>query len=160
MKMAVQVQVKGFKALVKKINTAEEMHAFKTEILVPAMKTAESTTKAAAPKDSGKLIGAIVTDIEPFSAKLSIKQDKYPVVQEGGRKPGGAVPPSAALEQWARKHGIDNVFMLAKSIAKRGYKGRFFRRKGRTAVRKELPKLMENMSRSMEKDWGKDVSDG
>jgi len=159
MKASVQVQVRGFKALVRKLDTAAELKAFRDDILEPAMQTAQSTAQQHAPKDTGKLSSSLMTEIEPFSARMYTPIDKYPLVMEGGRKPGSKMPPPAALDQWARRYGIQNTFLLARAIAKRGIRGRFFRRKARVAVRKELPSLMANMARTMEKDWGKTVSD-
>lgn len=154
MKLEVSVQMKGVKALLADLHTVQQLKPLHT-LLEDASKIAKDTATANAPWFSGALAGGFVADIQPFSAKVHTINQKYPVVIEGGRKPGSKMPPPSALEQWARAHGIENTFILARAIAKRGIKGRFFRRKARSAVRREMPRLLDRMGKQIEGTWGK-----
>ena len=153
MKMAVSVNTKGLKAIVADLHTIEELKTLRP-LLEDAGAIAKDTASANTRSDTGKLAGSFVLDIEPFSARM-FTPTPYAKFAEKGRKPESKMPPKVALEQWARRHGIENTFMLARSIAKRGVKGRFFRRKARTAVRKEMPRLLDRMAHDIEKLWGR-----
>lgn len=151
------MQVKGLKELVAKIDGVHEMRPLR-DLLVDASNTAVTASKPHVPQDTGALLRDIQPEIMPFSAKVPYPKP-YAVIMEGGRKPGGKMPPPHVLDAWARRHGIDNTFLLARAIARRGLKGRFFRRKGRSAVRKQMPHLLERMGRQLEAIWGKPVAD-
>lgn len=159
MKLAVAVNVKGLKDLAKKIDTVEEMKPLRT-LLEDASRVGEETSRQYAPSYTGKMAAGFVSEIQPFSATVHTISEKYPVVMEGGRKPGSKMPPPSVLDQWARAHGIENTFVLARAIARRGIKGRFFRRKGRAAVRRELPRLIEVMSHALDVIWGRPGTEG
>lgn len=154
MKLSVAVNVKGTEVILGKLSEVQKLKPMHT-LLTEAADIAKTTARANAPSFTGKLSGGFVAEISPMSATVHTINEKYPVVMEGGRKPGGKMPPPKMLEQWARKHGIENTFILARSIAKRGIKGRFFRRKARAAVRKEMPRLIDRMASQVEAEWGK-----
>lgn len=158
MKLEVSVTTKGIKPLVAKLHTIEEMKPLHA-LLEDAAKIGVDTARQNAPRNTGALAGGFVADIMPFSAKVHTISAKYPVVMEGGRRPGSKMPPPSMLEQWARRHGIENTFVLARSIARRGIKGRFFRRKARSAVRREMPRLLDRMARTIEAIWGRPVTE-
>ena len=119
---------------------------------------AERTSKAAAPVDTGALRRSITAQIKPLSARIGDTRDlTYFEVQERGRRPGQRPPPPAALAGWARRHpydGVSSLFVLARSIGRRGFKGRFFMAKGRQAVEKALPNKLRRASKEIEKSWG------
>ena len=120
---------------------------------------AERTSKAAAPADTGALRRSITAQIKPLSARIGDTRDlTYFEVQERGRRPGQRMPPPAALAGWARRHGFGTtpgaLFVLARGIARRGFKGRFFMAKGRQAVEKALPNKLRRASKEIEKSWG------
>lgn len=157
MKAQVSVNTKGLKALVAKIDTIEEMAPLH-DLLVRAGQIAQMTAASNVKTDTGALKYSFVVDIEPFSARMHTPKP-YAIPAEKGRRPGSKQPSPSMLEQWARRHGIENTFLLARSIAKRGIKGRFFRRKARSAVRKELPALIDKMARQIEAIWGRPISE-
>lgn len=153
MKATLSVNTKGLKAIVADLHTIEEFKTLRP-LLQDAGNIAKDTASANSKHDTGKLAGSFVVDIEPFSARMHTPL-KYAIPGEKGRKPDSKMPPTVELEQWARRHGIENTFLLARSIAKRGIKGRFFRRKASAAVRKEMPRLLDRMAHDIEKLWGK-----
>ena len=69
------------------------------------------------------------------------------------------MPPPSALAGWAKRHGFGTsagaLFVLARSIARRGFKGRFFMRKGRRAVERRLPHVLKRAASDIEKSWGR-----
>ena len=142
----------------KKIDTVEEMPPLR-DLLVEAAQIGQSASRDLAPRFTGAMAQGFVSEISPFSAKVHTITAIYPIVIEGGRKPGSTTPSSRVLEQWARRHGIENTFLLARAIAKRGIRGRFFRRKGRVAVRREMPRLLGEMQRKLEVIWGKPLAE-
>jgi hypothetical protein len=124
---------------------------------------AERTSKAAAPADTGALRRSITAQIKPLSARIGDTRDlTYFEVQERGQAPLGATkqhfPPPSALAGWARRHGFGTtpgaLFVLARGIARRGFKGRFFMAKGRQSVQKALPGKLRRASKEIEKSWG------
>lgn len=152
MKATVGVQVKGLKALSADLHTVAEMKPLR-ELLETAGQIAQETASHNTRRDTGALAGSFVVDLAPWSARMHTPKP-YAIPAEKGRKPDSAMPPARALEAWARRHGIANTFLLARSIAKRGIKGRFFRRKARTAVNREMPRLLDRMANALEAGWG------
>jgi len=121
---------------------------------------AERTSKAAAPADTGALRRSITAQIKPLSARIGDSRGlTYFEVQERGRRPGQRMPPPSALAGWARRHGFETtqgaLFVLARGIARRGFKGRFFMAKGRQAVEKALPGKLRKAIKEIEKSWGR-----
>jgi hypothetical protein len=55
-----------------------------------------------------------------------------------------------------RRHGFQgSAFVLARSISRRGIKGRFFFRKARNAVIQALPGYVAQLGREIAEAWGK-----
>lgn len=89
----------------------------------------EGTARSLAPKDTGRLGGSITHAITGGGANLTSKigpSVAYGLYAEKGRGPG-RMPPVAAIEGWARRHGM-NPFALARSIARKGTKGKPYMR--------------------------------
>lgn len=111
--------------------------------------------------------GSIFTEIEPTLARVRIPL-AYGATLNKGRKPGivggreatGAhirpkMPSTNQLREWAASHGWQgSLFVLARSIQRRGIKGRFFMRKARAAVRRAMPDHVERMSHEIERRFG------
>ena len=75
---------------------------------------------------------------------------------EAGRKPlvaGGKMPPPDALRGIARP---GTEFALARSIAQRGVKGRFFFQKARIKANRELPRLASKAAAEIAGLWFRD----
>lgn len=98
----------------------------------------EGTARSLAPKDTGRLAGSITHAITGGGANLTSTigpSVAYGLYAEKGRR-AGKMPPIAAIAPWARRHGID-PFVLARSIARKGTKGRPYM----------LPAFNQNVSR-------------
>lgn len=114
--------------------------------------TTERAAKAQAPTDMGALRRSIVSDLRPTSAKVYTPLH-YAASVEYGRRPG-SMPPPQALIGWMRRHRMDgSPWALARSIARRGIKGRFFMRAGLKAATDALPNLTALAARKVEQDW-------
>lgn len=70
----------------------------------------------------------------------TLKSEEYPAVMEFGRTPGAAMPPIDALERWGHlKLGVDGLgFILARSIAAKGIKGKRFMKRGYDASKRAI----------------------
>lgn len=96
----------------------------------------------------------------------SLKGEEYPAVMELGRKPGAKMPPPEALVRWVhvkhlagtysiksrRRQGgkkrqadedLQVAFMIARSIARKGIKGKFYMRDGLRAARPSIPRFFK-----------------
>ena len=77
-----------------------------------------------------------------------------PVVNYG-RRPGKP-PPIAAIRRWLKSHHIDrDPRQIQRIIAGSGTKGIYFLEKTEAALNKELPKMIEETKKRVEKEWGK-----
>lgn len=86
----------------------------------------EGTARQRAPKDTGRLAGSITHTITGSGANLTAKigpSVTYGYWVEYGRAAGKMPPPTAAsLVGWARRHGGQNPYALAKAIGAHGTK--------------------------------------
>lgn len=89
----------------------------------------------------------------------SLTSEKYPEVMEFGRRPGARMPPPSALERWVRlKLGVPPnrvagvAFVIARSIARKGIKGRFFMKKGLDASRSRINGFFKRAGDNIIKD--------
>lgn len=85
----------------------------------------EGTARSLAGKDTGRNAGSITHRISGSGANLTSRigpSTAYGYFAEKGRRPG-KMPPVSAVEGWARRKGID-PFVLARSIARKGTKGK------------------------------------
>lgn len=75
----------------------------------------------------------------------------YAPVMEFGRRPG-RMPPPQALAGWARRHGFPDtaLFVLARAIARKGIRGRFYMRRAAQATKNALPGIMRDVAREIE----------
>lgn len=95
--------------------------------IVAGSNLVEGTQRALAPRFTSETVQSISTRITGGGASLSADigpRSKHAWYAEHGRKPGRP-PPIAAIEPWARAKGID-PFVLARSIGRKGTKGKEF----------------------------------
>ncbi len=108
-------------------------------------------TEAVVQSHSHGVARVIMSDVTPFVARVRIPLAYGPTLNRG-RKPGAKMPPPDALKQWAQENGYEgSLFVLARSIQKRGIKGRFFMRKARAAVRRAMTGEVDRMSDQIER---------
>ncbi len=84
-------------------------------------------------------------------ARISVHSPAARAV-ESGRRPliaGGKFPPPDAFLRMARGSAAV-AFLIARSVAKRGTKGRFFMKKAISATNRQMPALAQRMSDAIE----------
>lgn len=115
-----------------------------TQAMHQSVITLESAIKPLVPVFRGRLRGSIGSQVIKESAGsivgkvgTSLKDEVYPLVMEFGREPGAKMPPPSALERWVHLVlGVSDddapgvALVVARNIARRGIKGRFFMKKG------------------------------
>ena len=121
---------------------------------------AERAAREGAPRDTSALVRDIAAEVRPLEARVRMPRNlTYFSVMELGRRPGGRMPPPDALAGWARRHGLPThrgfLFVLARSIARRGIKGRFFMRAARAQTAREMPAQAEAAARELEAEFGR-----
>ena len=107
-----------------------------------------------APYFTGALQRSIRLNVRPLSARI-FSNLNYALPVEVGRSRNSTPPPVGPLRRWANSKGI-NVYALAKSIGRRGIKGRFFMRAARQAVEMKLPFQLKHVERRIAARWSKD----
>lgn len=126
------------------------------ELFKSATDVAEIKAKREAPKATGSMSRDIHAKISTTKAIVHMPRNlDYYHVMERGRRPGGRLPPLDAISRWAAVKGISQsaVFPIARSIARRGIKGRFFMRQGFVATQKAMPGLLRKMGREVGLIW-------
>ena len=116
----------------------------------------EAVAKAKAPKDTSSMARDIKASVQSVSAKVSMPRNlTYYSVMEEGRRPGGKMPPPRELHGWMRRHGIPlgMAFVIARSIARRGIKGRFFMRQAAQSIHKKMPGYLRDMGEEVGLKW-------
>ncbi len=152
--MSLNVDIKGVQELLNKMATLQKFQPL-NKLLTDAALIAQREARSATPQDTRTLARSIALDVQPFSARVFTPL-AYAPVMEYGRRPGGPMPPPDALGGWLRRHGIplSAAFVVARAIARRGIKGRFFMQKGKDAVQSALPRLISDMEARLKAGWG------
>lgn len=88
-----------------------------------------------APRDTGATASGITATVSGLSAKVHLGGPGAAAVEFG--RHSTVMPPLSAIAAWAARHGLAGLeFPIARAIARRGIKGRFF-------VKRTLQKLRE-----------------
>lgn len=146
------VTITGLDALKAKLTPALYLDAVK-DVLTNASLLAERVARQEAPKDTSALARSITSDVQPMSARV-FSTLAYAVPVEVGRQPGQRPPPSAALEGWAKRHGFTgSLFVLARSIGRKGIKARPFMAKAKTAVESAMPGFIQQAASKVGATW-------
>lgn len=147
------ITVRGMEALRRKLGPALYERAMH-DLLRDAALLGERVAREGAPRDTSALARSITHEVEPALARVYSTLG-YAAVMELGRRPGARMPPLRALLPWMRRHGIpaSAAFVLARAIAARGIRGRFFMRAARQAVERALPGLIARATRDVERRW-------
>ena len=154
--MVVSFEIKGDEELNRKL-TSKIWKKPLRKLFVRATNIAENKARNEAPKDTGSLARNITSNaaVTSTSANVTLPRNlAYYHVQEYGRRPGGRMPPLDAIAGWLRRKGSNaNAFVVARGIARRGIKGRFFMRQGFVATQKAMPKLLRKMGEEVGLIW-------
>ncbi len=157
MTAALSVDVVGLERLGRALNP-KIINGPMRELLQKAAREGTRTAKGEAPKDTHALERSITPQVKPLSARVYTRRAAtYFPVMEFGRRPGAKMPPPQKLRGWARRHGFGTtpgaLFVLARSIARRGIKGRFFMRAGAQKVRRNMPGYLRTMGKQIGHDF-------
>lgn len=117
--------------------------------------TVQGDAKRGTPVDTGRLRASITSVVDaspiPRFATIGTNIEYAPWVHDG-RRPG-RMPPPAALATWARRHGGQNPYVLARSIGRRGIKGKPFLRDAFALNIGRIRGYFERAGREIEAAW-------
>ncbi len=148
------------KSLEKKLQSSELLEPAIGRFLGRIALHGERAAKEKAPVDRGSLRRRIVAESQGITATVSVVNAQvYDLTMDEGRRKGAPMPPSGPTSQlaaWVRRKGIDTTpFVIARSIARRGIKGRFFMRAGKRAMKDSVPRESVRFFHDVEKRWAR-----
>ena len=150
--IALLIEIMGLDRLRAKLNqdiVREPLAA----LLRKAAATGRRVAREGAPRDTGALVRSITAEAGPRMARVSSTLPYARAIEEGVR-PGSAAPPPEALRSWLRRRGSTaSPFVVARSIARRGRKGRFFMRAAARQIGREMPGWLDEMGRAIGRIW-------
>lgn len=120
-------------------------------LISDATKVAQEAAVDRAPTVLGSIIQRVITN--PLVGKVAVSHPGGRAM-EAGRKPlaaGGKFPPPSAFAYITSDAG--QQFAIARAVARRGTKGRFFMKKAKAKAQRMLPQLAEKAAREIEGDW-------
>jgi len=106
--------------------------------------------------DIGATTRATIFESTSFGARIATRSPGARAV-EYGRHAGAAAPPASVLHDWASRHGLAGLEIpIARAIARRGIKGRFFMRRTRERLKKSvIPRLLNEAIGEIRLIWTK-----
>lgn len=148
------IELRGLEGVLQRSTPGHLLEPAMDRLLRDAALYAERAAREGSPKDTGALARSFASEVRPGLARV-YSPLVYAPVMELGRRPGARMPPPRALAGWARRHGLaGQEYVLARSIARRGIKGRFFLRKAAEGLaRVELPRLIRQAVSAIEAAW-------
>ena len=114
-----------------------------------------SEAKRGTPVDTGRLRASVsnVVDASPIPRFATVGTNvAYARYVHDGRMPG-RMPPPNALATWARRHGGQNPFVLARTSARRGIKAKPFLREAMTSNVGRIRGFFQAAARDIEQAW-------
>lgn len=156
------MNLKGLKEIKAKLTREALVLPIASRAIKELTAIAEAAAKLNAPRDSGGLVNSIVSEVAPLQGRVHIigaYQSHRARIIEFGRGAGKKQPPASSLALWASRHGFGSdkrgIFLLARSISRRGIKGRFFIKRARILTRRQMPRIVEQMGKEAEAIWGR-----
>jgi hypothetical protein len=138
----VSIQIEGLDRMVKKFGSSSSVlvRHFQTAITKAAI-LLQQAARIEAPVDIGQLrTGIILGPLTGLTGSV-VARAPYAFWVHEGRKPG-KMPPVAALEAWAARHGMPGAgFPIARKIAQKGTKPNPFFTRAKAAVEGDLPAI-------------------
>ena len=139
-----ELEIEGLSEVISKLGAYDELSTkHLTHAMTQSVVSLESAIKPLVPVFRGRLRGSIgsqvIQDTGSVVGKVgsTLKSEEYPVVIEFGRRPGAKMPPPSALERWVHlvlgvpdNKAASVAFNVARSIARKGIKGRRFMQRG------------------------------
>ncbi len=115
---------------------------------------ARFTQREAASRAPSLLARIIEREVKPLSARVVLSHPGARAM-EAGRKPlvaGGKFPPPDAFLALAGG-SRERAFVIARGVARRGTKGRFFMKKAKAALNRQLRVLAERLAKAIGQRW-------
>lgn len=127
-------------------------------ILPPVSRLIHEASRVASREAVSRAPSLLASAIDPvrvsdLSAKV-VAAHPGARAMEGGRKPlaaGGRFPPPDAFAHVTSSEGAQ--FAIARAVARRGTKGRFFMKKAKSAATRSLPQLATRVAAELEAGW-------
>lgn len=151
-----EIELRGFDEQLKKLKDYDRVSdKYITEAMNKSGLLLVSKIKPLTPVYRGALRNSIGSEVIHESATSivgrvgsSLKSEQYPAVMEFGRRPGAKMPPPDALERWVHLklgtvEGSGVGFVIARSIARKGIKGKRFMKRGWEAGKAQVNKFFE-----------------
>jgi hypothetical protein len=153
-KMQMRMSMKGFNELVQSVN--DKRFTAGPMLMVMETATKEGRREAQEQSQSALVSGSMMAEATSSMGRVySTLPQAQAAAIDRGRAPssvrGGKMPPPDVLAAWASRNGIaqEAAVFIARAIARRGIKGRFFMRKSRAHIRKIMPLLLEDAAREI-----------
>lgn len=120
-------------------------------VISDTAKVAEYEAKRRVPVDRGTLRASIHTAFSDNGMAVVVgpPESMQAIVMEKGRRAGSRMPPVNVIELWALRHGYPRGmgFVIARSIARKGIKGRGYMEQARVVAYQRLEQLLDEMLR-------------
>ena len=150
----ITIRIEGLEQVLASMNYQEIVAGPLHDFLLRSGLTVEAESKQLAPVDTGRLRASIKTEVEPLKATIA-PTVHYGAAVEFGSRPH--MPPVAALQPWARRHGGGSglPWALAIWISKHGTKPHPYMVPGADAALPQIQQFAQDMGREIEAKWGK-----
>jgi hypothetical protein len=154
------VEVKGLKELERWAKRYPDLYKRHTgRAMESSVKHVEREVKPLVPVFHGRLRNSIASEVQEQGSKIigivgsTLKDEEYPAVMEFGRRAGAKMPPPSALERWVHlvlQVPVDKApgvaFVVARSIGKKGIKGKRFLEQGFKAA---VPRIQDEFAKAL-----------
>jgi hypothetical protein len=151
----IEVRLDGIDRILRKLSPDLFDPALQ-RLIEQATLLAEREARLGVTRDTGATARSLTSEVTPLQGRVYSTAISA-VVEDQGRRAGARMPPPNALAGWARRHGFASdpgtLFVLARSIGRRGRKGRFFMQKAADKVRRALPGLADDAVAEIKREW-------
>lgn len=102
---------------------------------------------------TARFIESEISSTKPLQGRLFTNQ-KGALAIDQGRKPGGRMPPEKPIADWMRRHKVDApVFLIRRSIARKGTKGLHFMEAAAKEAEKSIKKYADKAMFEIQRSW-------
>lgn len=153
--MSFTVEIGGLPEL-KRVLTPELYTDAMVKLVADGAVIAQREAREQASTDTGALARSIASEAHGFSSRV-YSTASYAGAVESGRRAGAGMPPPDALRGWMQRHGLGGVspYVIARGIARRGVRGRFFMAKAARKLEQQLPELGRKALEDIGRRWEK-----
>lgn len=148
--MPVKLTLTGDRELRAKLSDNASIAGPAAEMLRRIGSDAERVAQSGAPDSIARTIHGTARGLQ--ASVTSLHPAALPI--EVGRRPGRPMPPLGPIGAWALRHGIQaHPYVLARAIARRGVRGRFFLRAARQHIENRLPRYLDDFAKDVQRRW-------